>query len=151
MKLKLSKKLVIMAAGVVALLGGLGVGGYYLFFFDGEQAAAAPPPPPPPPEPGVVELEPFLTNLAPGGGHKARLQVTLAIAPKEVAEAVAADPLLTARIRDQILSKLGSSSYEELSEAAGKQRLRREIERAADALLEDGEVREALFVDFVLQ
>ncbi len=143
----MSKKLIIIAAASVALLGGSGAG-YYFFFLNGEEAEAAETPAP---EPGVVELEPFLTNLTPAGAHKARLQVTLAITPKGLAETVAADPLLTARIRDQILSKLSSRSYEELSEPAGKQKLRNDIKTSISAVLEEGEVQEALFVDFVVQ
>ena len=144
----MSKKLILIAGAAVVLLGGGGAAAYF-FFLQGEEAQAAAPPPP---DPGVVALDPFLTNLAPDGGrHKARLQVTLAVTPKELAPTIGEDPLLVARIRDQILSKLGSSSYEELSSPAGKQKLRRSIETSVSALLEGGEVHEALFVDFVLQ
>ncbi len=142
----MNKKLLIAIAALV-VLGGGGAAGYFFFLQGGQAQAAAPAPP----EPGVVDLAPFLTNLASGGAHKARLQVTLAVTPKDLAASIGDDPLLRARIRDQILLKVSSSTYEELSSPAGKQALRDSIKRSVSALLEGGEVQEALFVDFVVQ
>lgn len=77
--------------------------------------------------------------------------MTLAVTPKGIVDEIGDDPLLVARIRDQILAQLSASSFADLSSPAGKQRLRESIRMSTSALLEDGEVQEALFVDFVVQ
>ncbi len=133
--------------GVVALLlicGG--AGGYYFFLGPGAAEAAEEPPPEPA---AIVALDPFLTNIA--DQRRARVEVTLAVAPVERAAEIQEDPLLVARLRDKVLTMLSARTFGELSEGAGKERFRKQIRDAAQKIIEEGEVREALFVDFVVQ
>ena len=84
-----NKKLLIGLAAVL-LIGGA-TGAYFLLF--GSNAADEDAPPEPA---ALVELAPFLTNIA--DQHKARIEVALAVAPLGLSEVIAADPLLVARL-----------------------------------------------------
>ena len=141
-----TKRIVIAAAGLLVLLGG-GLGAAYYLTSGGEVEEAAP-------EPetlGVIELEPFLTNIGSSGKRHARVSIKLAISPEERAAEVAADKLAVARLRDLVLTLLTSKSFEELSSPEGKAALRKEIVEKATAVIEPGAVREALFGEFVVQ
>ncbi len=137
-----NKKLLIGLAAVL-LIGGAAAAYFFLFAPNAADEDA-------PPEPAaLVELAPFLTNIA--DQHKARIEVALAVAPLGLSEEIAADPLLVARLRDKILTMLAARTYEELSSPAGKEGLREKIRAAAQEIITEGEVQEALFVDFVVQ
>jgi flagellar FliL protein len=142
----MKKKLLIGVLGVVLLAGG-GAGAYY-FLFGPNPAEAAEEAPSPEPA-AIVELDPFITNIA--DERRARVQVALAVAPVERAAQVQADPLLVARLRDKILTMLAARAYEELSSPSGKEDFRQKVRIAAQRIVADGEVQEALFVDFVIQ
>ncbi len=137
-----NKKLLIGLAAVLLIGGAAGV---YFFLF-GSNAVDEDAPPEPA---ALVELTPFLTNIA--DQHKARIEVALAVAPLGLSEVIAADPLLVARLRDKILTTLAARTYEELNSPAGKEGLREKIRAAAQEIITEGEVQEALFVDFVVQ
>jgi flagellar basal body-associated protein FliL len=137
-----NKKLLIGLAAVL-LIGGA-TGAYFLLF--GSNAADEDAPPEPA---ALVELAPFLTNIA--DQHKARIEVALAVAPLGLSEVIAADPLLAARLRDKILTTLAARTYEELNSPAGKEEFRKMIRASAQEIITQGEVQEALFVDFVVQ
>ncbi len=147
----MSKKTMIIAGvGAFVLLGGGLGGGYYLTqngMLGGEAAEAEP-------EPetlGVIELEPFLTNVGSSGKRHARVSIKLAVSPEERAAEVTEDPLAVARLRDLVLTLLTSKSFEELSSAEGKAALREELVQKANAVIEPGTVKEALFGEFVVQ
>lgn len=137
-----NKKLLIGLAAVL-LIGG--TAGAYFFLFASNAADEDAPPEPA----ALVELAPFLTNIA--DQHKARIEVALAVAPLGVSEVIAADPLLVARLRDKILTMLAARTYEELNSPAGKEEFRKMIRASAQEIITEGEVQEALFVDFVVQ
>ncbi len=137
-----NKKLLIGLAAVLLIGGAAGV---YFFLFASNAADEDAPPEPA----ALVELAPFLTNIA--DQHKARIEVALAVAPLGLSEVIAADPLLVARLRDKILTMLAARTYEELNSPAGKEGLREKIRAAAQEIITEGEVQEALFVDFVVQ
>jgi len=46
---------------------------------------------------------------------------------------------------------LAASRYEELNTPSGKEDFRKQVRAAAQHVIADGEVQEALFVDFVIQ
>lgn len=97
----------------------------------------------------IVNLDPFVTNIA--DEHRARVQVALAVSPASRSREVQADTLLIARLRDKILTMLAASTYEELSSPQGKEGFRKKIQIAAQQAVAEGDVQEALFVDFVVQ
>jgi len=151
----------IVGAGVL-LFGGGGVIGYLGL----EQPAAAPASGgeharPIESEPGVIELEPFILNLADAAGDRyLRLDVRLVLDQLEVAQR-ASEGLAEVKLRDRVLSVLAKKRASELSTAAGKDRLRAEILATVEPLLSEppffahdaraARVREVFFTEFLLQ
>ena len=92
---------------------------------------------------GLLELETFLTNIAdPSGERYCKLSLKLGVVPQEKVAEIEADPLLQARVRDQILTLLAAKTFHDLSDPAGKETLRQEIRTVVSEILADGEVRE---------
>jgi flagellar FliL protein len=139
------KKLLIGILAVVLFTGG---GAAYYFLFGPNPAEAAEEEIPPEPA-AIVELDPFVTNIA--DERRARVQVALAVAPISRSAEVQADPLLVARLRDKILTMLAARTYEELTSPLGKEDFRKKVQLAAQQVIAEGDVQEALFVDFVIQ
>jgi len=140
-----NKKLLIGILAVVLLAGG---GAAYYFLSAANPAEAAEEEIPPEPA-AIVTLDPFVTNIA--GERRARVQVALAVAPISRSEEVQEDALLVVRLRDKILTMLAAGTYEELSSPKGKEDFRKRVQITAQQVITDGEVQEALFVDFVIQ
>lgn len=140
------KKRLLVGSLAVTLLAGGGAAHYFLFGPKPAEAAGEAHPFEPP---AIVQLDPFLTNIA--GERRARVQVALAVSPAVRAEEIQADPLLVARLRDKILTMLAATRYEELNSPAGKEAFRNQVRNAAQQVIRDGSVQEALFVDFVIQ
>jgi flagellar FliL protein len=140
-----NKKLLTGILAVVLLAGG---GTAYYFQFGPYQGEAAKEEIPPEPA-AIVKLDPFVTNIA--DDRRARVEMALAVAPISRSAEVQADPLLVARLRDKILTMLAAGTYDELSSPKGKEDFRKKVQIAAQQLIADGEVQEALFVDFVIQ
>jgi flagellar FliL protein len=102
--------------------------------------------------PGLLELDSFLTNISdPSGERYCKLGVKLAIAPADKVAAIKDDPLLVARIRDQILTSLTAKTFPELAAAEGKEVLRQQIQEEVGRLLQGCEIRQVLFSEFVVQ
>ena len=101
---------------------------------------------------GILEMETFLTNINDSSGERyAKLQVKLAVTPEEKVAEVSADPVLMARLRDQVLTLLTSKTFQDLSDPAGKEEFRNEIQQRLSPLVKGGEVKEVLFAEFVVQ
>jgi flagellar FliL protein len=117
--------LVLAAAGVVAYLG-LG---------REPEAEGAPPPKPVVVDPGVVEFEPFVLNLAdPSGDRYFRLALRLVLDQRAIAEQASAG-LGHVKLRDRVLSILARKRASELASAEGKDVLRAELWAATEPLL----------------
>ena len=102
--------------------------------------------------PGILELETFLANINdPDGERYAKLQLRLAIIPKERVAAIEGDTRMIARMRDRVLTLLTSKTFDELSDPLGKEGFRNEIRMRLAPLIEEGEIREVLFNEFVVQ
>ena len=146
----MNKKMLLIGGGLVVLLAAGGGAAYYFGLFGGEEEVEAAEPV----ElvPGLLELEPFLTNIADErGDHAARLRVKLVVAPAESLPEIQADPLRLARLRDQILTLLAARTYDELKSVEGKEMFRSELQQALEPHFEDVELREVLFGDFIVQ
>jgi len=158
------KKLAWILGASLLLLAGVSLVG----LLRREQAAPAATAEPPPLEvdPGVVELEPFVLNLAdPMGDRYLRLGVSLVLDRKEIAERASAG-LPQVKLRDRVLSALSRKRASELTTSAGKELLREEILATVEPLFseppffvpdEDGRaahaahVLEVFFTEFLLQ
>ena len=145
----MNKKTIIIAAAVVVVLAAGGGAAYTFLSGDSAEAAVEALAKP---SIGLIEMETFLTNINdPRSKHHARLQLKIAVAPEEAADAIKADPLLMARMRDQVLTLLTAKTFDELSQSEGKETFRKEIVERLSPLVHSGEVKEILFSDFVVQ
>jgi flagellar FliL protein len=143
----MSKKTIIMAAAGLVLLGAGGGAAYYFTQVKPAEAAVEPEKPI-----GIYEMEQFLVNISSGSGDRfARLTVKLALAPDTAVDEIKEDPLLTARLRDKVLTLLTAKSFSELNNPEGKEAFRAEIAARIAPLLKEAEVKEVLFGDFVVQ
>jgi flagellar FliL protein len=164
-------KLIIILLVAVLVLGAAGFFGWK-FFLAGEEAPAPAPaeaPAPdqkaageaPAPEAGggkeapqvpaeVMELEPFIVNLAdPSGKRYLKLQLAVDAKNEELKKEIQAR---MPQIRDSILLLLTSKSYSDIAPVAGKIRLRNEILKIINrSLLGAGSVHAVYFTEFVVQ
>ena len=146
----MKKLLLPIGIGVVMLVLGLVLGKVLFKSEAGEVAAAEPVIEQTPP--GILELETFLANINdPNGERYAKLQLRLAIIPKERVADIESDTLMMARMRDRVLTLLTSKTFDELSDPLGKEGFRNEIRMRIAPLIEEGEIREVLFNEFVVQ
>ena len=126
-----NKKLLIGLLAVALLAGG-GAGCYFLFGSKPAEAAEEVTPPEPA---AIVNLDPFITNIA--DDRRARVQVALAVAPISRAAAVQDDPLLVARMRDKILTMLAARTSKELTSPLGREDFRKKAQFAAQQAAND--------------
>lgn len=100
---------------------------------------------------GVLSFEPFIVNLADGGGSRfLRLNVRLVL-PAEAAEHLSKNEVALARARSAILEVLSEQSSDRLVTAAGKADLKKAILERADGVFKPAKVDDVLFSDFVVQ
>jgi flagellar FliL protein len=143
----MSKKTIMMAAAGLVLLGGGGGAAYYFTQVNPAEAAVEPEKPI-----GIYEMEQFLVNIRSAGGDRfARLTVKIALAPDTAVDEIKEDPLLTARLRDKVLTLITAKSFSDLNNPEGKETFRNEIASRIATLLKEAEVKEVLFADFVVQ
>jgi len=157
-KPKKKSMLVPILIAAIVLLGGGGAGGYWMYAKkSGEPKAAAPEPAP---KPGVVDMEPFVVNLADEGGNRfLRVNLKLLTWDEEQATELKEDAVSNARIRSAILELLSLQHAAPLTTPEGKEELKKAIaERAAEATAPHGgtsehelKVIDVLFVEFVVQ
>jgi flagellar protein FliL len=152
---KKSKLVWILLVVALVVLGGGGAGAYWYFSrtaapAEGTEAKA--PEHEEAPEPGLVEMEPFVVNLADAGGQRyVRVAMRLLTHDEEQAAEVKENAVATAKLRAAILELLSMQTAEGLVTAEGKNELKKAIaERAAHAVHEL-KVTDVLFVEFIVQ
>lgn len=153
---KKSRKGLILVLLLVLVLGGAGAGTFAFMKLrsakgaekaEGAHAAEAPAA-----EPGVISLEPFVTNLAGEDSDRyVKCTIRLELDRKETADKVRADDLSITRLRDRVLTLLTSKRFAEVASAEGKERLRDEIRARVEPLLAGGKVREVYYTEFLVQ
>jgi flagellar FliL protein len=144
------KGLIIIIVAVV-VLGGAGGGGFWWWKKSHAEAAGATPEPKHVDATGVVPMEPFLVNLADKEASRF-LRVTLRLVVDTEAEAkeITETPVELARARSAILEVLATQESATLVTPAGKAELKKSIAEHTAAVLKK-EVRDVLFIDFVVQ
>ena len=153
---KKSKLLWIVLVAVLVLGGGGGAGAYFYFSqksaaaADGKEAKKAEPEAAP--EPGLVEMEPFVVNLADTGGQRyVRVSMRLLTYDEEQAVEMKENAVAKAKLRAAILELLSMQTADGLVTPEGKNALKQAIaERAAHAVHEL-KVTDVLFVEFIVQ
>ncbi|HLG55864.1 MAG TPA: flagellar basal body-associated FliL family protein [Vicinamibacterales bacterium] len=150
-KKKKSKLIPILLTLSLVVLGGGGAGAYWYFGHRPVQEGAAAEPEPAPPS-GIVELEPFVVNLADTGGQRfLRVSMRLLTYTEEQATEMKEDAVSKAKLRSAVLELLSMQLAEPLVTPEGKAELKKAIaERAAHAV-HDLKVTDVLFVEFVVQ
>ena len=102
--------------------------------------------------PGLLELETFLTNIRDDSGDRyCKVTVKLAVTPAGRASELQEDPLMQARIRDEILTMLAGKTFAELSDPVGKEAFREEMRTKVGTLLPSAQIQQVLFSEFIVQ
>ena len=95
-------------------------------------------------------MEIFLANINDPDRH-ARVQVKLAVAPESKIADIQGDALLMARLRDKVITLLTAKTYDDLTDPEGKQAFREEIQTELNPLIDQAELKEVFFADFVVE
>jgi flagellar FliL protein len=152
---KKKSKLVLILALAFVVLGGGGAGAFWYFKrppADGkadeakeEKAEAAVPP-------GIVELEPFVVNLAdPGGQRYVRVSLRLLTHDEEQALEIKESAVANAKLRSSILELLSMQTADGLVTPDGKNALKKAIAEQASHAVHELKVTDVLFVEFIVQ
>lgn len=141
------KRLILVVGVATVVLAGAGGG-----LFAWKKSRAAGPAPKPDGPPGVLSLDPFVVNLADGGGSRfLRVSMRLVTGTREEAEHLAKDEVALTRVRSAILELLAQQTAERLVTPEGKAELKRTVAERVAPLLEGAKVNDVLFADFVVQ
>lgn len=148
-----SKKTLVMIVAAVVLLAGGGGGGYWWWSHrtppaEGEAAHEEEAEKVPP---GIVSFDPFVANLADGGGRFLRAQLKLVVENEEKAKEIEESAVEKARVQSAVLEVLTEQTADDLVTPEGKAALRDEISEKAQAILEETKVTDVLFTEFVVQ
>jgi flagellar FliL protein len=150
---KKSKLLWILLTSVLVMLAGGGGAGAFWYF---SQRPAAPTEAQdakePATEPGMVEMDPFVVNLADAGGQRfVRVSMRLLTYDEDQALELKENAVAKAKLRAALLELLSTQTADGLVTPDGKQALKKAIaERAAHAVHEL-KVTDVLFVEFIVQ
>ena len=151
---KKKSKLVLILALAFVVLGGGGAGAYFYFAKNAtppteEEKAKAEEENA---EPGLVELEPFVVNLAdPGGQRYVRVSMRLLTATEEQALEVKENAVDQAKLRAEILELLSMQTADALTTLDGKNALKAAIVEHASHAVHHVKVTDVLFVEFIVQ
>jgi len=141
-------KLIVIAVGVLAVLG-VGAAGYFLFFgHHGEEkhAEAAPPKPP-----VFVEVPDMLVNLSGAPGERVQyLRVKVVLEVKEDKQAEAIKPSMP-RVTDIFQTYMRELRASDLAGSAGLFRLKEELTRRVNVATAPTPVAAVLFKEIVVQ
>ena len=150
-KRKLPLKLILMAAGGLVALCGLGGGGYYFFFAGKSEAATAANQQVKPPI--FLDLPDVLVNLSSTGGGGERTQylkvkVVLELPDQQLSAQI--QPVMP-RIMDTFQTYLRELRPTDLDGSAGLYRLKEELTRRVNAAIAPNHINAVLFKEIVIQ
>ena len=139
-----------LSAFVVALLLGAG-GGFWVWLNAGSTPESTKDTTPEPAR-GLVALEPFLVNLADGGGSRfLRVTLRLLVDDEAGARTLEEDPVAIMQVRSALLELLTVQTADSLITPDGKASLKTAIQARLAALPIHLKVHDVLFVEFVVQ
>lgn len=140
-------KMLIIAGGLVLLLGVGGYFGYTMVFQEKKSAKSTPKENKGKEKMTLVSMEPFILNLADPGRHlKVALQFELNDEKDEL-KVKERNP----KLRDMIIMLLSSKSVDSVSSAEGKFQLKDEILLRANQTMDKELFKNVYFTDFVMQ
>ena len=142
-------KLIIMAVGVLAILGG-GAATWFFFFRHGDaehHAEAAPPPKPP----AFVDVPDLMVNLAGSPGERVQyLRLKIVLELKEEKQIEAIKPTMP-RVTDIFQTYVRELRPSDLNGSAGIFRLKEELTKRVNAAVATIQVSAVLFKEVVVQ
>ncbi|MBR0973723.1 MULTISPECIES: flagellar basal body-associated protein FliL [Bradyrhizobium] len=142
-------KLIIMAVGLLAVLGG-GAATWFFFFRHGDDehhAEAAPPPKPP----AFVDVPDIMVNLAGAPGERVQyLKLKIVLELKEEKQIEAIKPTMP-RITDIFQTYVRELRSSDLNGSAGVFRLKEELTKRVNAAVAPVQVSAVLFKEVVIQ
>ena len=140
-------KLIIAAAGFIAILGG-GAGWFFFMRGHGEEVHAEAPPPKPP---SFVEVPDMLVNLVGAPGERVQyLKVKLVLEIKEEKQVEQIKPSLP-RVTDLFQTYLRELRPSDLNGSAGLFRLKEELTKRVNSAVSPNQVSAVLFKEIVVQ
>jgi flagellar FliL protein len=140
-------KLIIAAAGFIAILGG-GAGWFFFMRGHGEEVHAEAPPPKPP---SFVEVPDMLVNLVGAPGERVQyLKVKLVLEIKEEKQVELIKPSLP-RVTDLFQTYLRELRPSDLNGSAGLFRLKEELTKRVNSAVSPNQVSAVLFKEIVVQ
>ena len=142
-------KLIIMAVGLLAILGG-GAATWFFFFRHGDEehhAEAAPPPKPP----AFVDVPDMMVNLAGAPGERVQyLRLKIVLELKEEKQIEAIKPTMP-RVTDIFQTYVRELRPSDLNGSAGIFRLKEELTKRVNAAVAPIQVSAVLFKEVVVQ
>jgi flagellar protein FliL len=140
-------KLIIAAAGFIAILGG-GAGWFFFMRGHGEEVHAEAPPPKPP---SFVEVPDMLVNLVGAPGERVQyLKVKLVLEIREEKQVELIKPSLP-RVTDLFQTYLRELRPSDLNGSAGLFRLKEELTKRVNSAVSPNQVSAVLFKEIVVQ
>jgi flagellar protein FliL len=140
-------KLIIAAAGFIAILGG-GAGWFFFMRGHGEEVHAEAPPPKPP---SFIDVPDMLVNLVGAPGERVQyLKVKLVLEVKEEKQVETIKPSLP-RVTDLFQTYLRELRPSDLNGSAGLFRLKEELTKRVNSAVSPNQVSAVLFKEIVVQ
>ena len=152
-----SKTLIIVIfAGFVLILAGLGAGFYIVLKKPPPNTAAVTAPEAASEKKAQVKsmgpifsMKPFVVNLAGSGGNRfLRIKIDFELKDQQVLEQV---HVQLPRVKDRLLTILSAKRFEDIDTVEGKGALRSEIAAAMDGIFSEGAVVNVYFTEFVIE
>lgn len=146
-KKKFSLKMILMAVGALAILGG-GTGAYVFFFKKKPDVAVAAPVVKPP---AFLDLPDTLVNLANGSGERPQyLKVKIVLELPDQGMVQQVQPIMP-RVMDSFQTYLRELRPTDLDGSAGLYRLKEELTRRVNSAISPNRVNAVLFKEIVVQ
>lgn len=145
-----SKKMLIVGAIVIAIAAG---GGFWWTQAAGHaEEAEGKPKRKAHSSQGLIKLDPFVVNLADGAGTRfLRTTLQLVIEPAEAVEEVSKNDVKMLQLRSTLLELLAEQQAASLVTPEGKAAMKAALISRAQEVLEDWEIADVLFAEFVVQ
>ena len=143
---------ILLTVVLVVVAGGGGAGAYWYFNRPAQTEEAKAPEPEAPPPPGMVEMEPFVVNLAdPGGQRFVRVSMRLLTWNEEQAAEIKEDAVAKTKLRSALLDLLSMQTADVLVTPEGKAALKKAVAERAAHSVHELKVTDVLFVEFIVQ
>jgi flagellar FliL protein len=144
-KKKSSLVKIIILVALLAALGGGGFFGYMKFFKKPSTEAKEPVVE----QPVTQEMGTYLVNLSdPGGKRYLKVTMQFELSGAKVSQELAKRSV---EVRDRIIMLLSSKEYEDIGNPTGKVTLKKEMMAQLNKTLQDGQVKEIYFTEFLVQ